>query len=95
MKASMGQSIMEEKKAVDAGYWHLYRYNPDLKKDGKNPFILDSKKPTGDFQEFLMGESRYASLKLAFPEKAQELYDKAERDAMERYESYLAMADNQ
>ena len=95
MKASMGQSIMEEKKAVDAGYWHLYRYNPDLKKEGKNPFILDSKKPTGDFQEFLMGESRYASLKLAFPDKAQDLYDKAERDAMERYESYLAMADNQ
>ena len=95
MKASMGQSIMEEKKAVEAGYWHLYRYNPDLKKEGKNPFILDSKKPTGDFQEFLMGESRYASLKLAFPDKAQELYDKAERDAMERYESYLAMADTQ
>uniref|UniRef100_UPI003AB6C0B7 pyruvate:ferredoxin (flavodoxin) oxidoreductase n=1 Tax=Anaerostipes caccae TaxID=105841 RepID=UPI003AB6C0B7 len=95
MKASMGQSIMEEKKAVEAGYWHLYRYNPDLKKQGKNPFILDSKKPTGDFQEFLMGESRYASLKLAFPDKAQELYDKAERDAMERYESYLAMADTQ
>lgn len=95
MKASMGQSIMEEKKAVEAGYWHLYRYNPDLKKEGKNPFILDSKNPTGDFQEFLMGESRYASLKLAFPDKAQELYDKAERDAMERYESYLAMADTQ
>lgn len=95
MKASMGQSIMEEKKAVEAGYWHLYRYNPDLKKEGKNPFILDSKKPTGDFQEFLMGESRYASLKLSFPDKAQELYDKAERDAMERYESYAALAKNE
>lgn len=93
MKASMGQSITEEKKAVESGYWHLYRYNPDLKKEGKNPFILDSKEPTSDFQEFLMGENRYASLKLAFPEKAQELYDKAERDSMERYQSYLTLAD--
>ncbi|WP_207647979.1 pyruvate:ferredoxin (flavodoxin) oxidoreductase [Eubacterium barkeri] len=93
MKASMGQSITEEKKAVEAGYWHLYRFNPELKKDGKNPFILDSKAPTGDFQEFLMGENRYASLKLAFPDKAQELYDKAERDALERYQSYLTLAE--
>lgn len=92
MKKAMGQSITEEKNAVEAGYWHLYRYNPDLKKVGKNPFILDSKEPKGDFQAFLMGENRYASLKLSFPEKAQELYDKAERDANERYQNYLELA---
>lgn len=93
MKASMGLSITEEKKAVEAGYWHLYRFNPDLKKEGKNPFSLDSKEPTGDFKTFLMGENRYASLKLAFPDKAEELYAKAERDAKERYESYTTLAD--
>lgn len=94
MKASMGLSITEEKKAVEAGYWHLYRYNPDLKKEGKNPFTLDSKAPTASFQEFLMGENRYASLKLAFPEKAQQLYDKAENDARERYAGYVKLAEN-
>ena len=92
MKASMGMSITEEKNAVEAGYWHLYRFNPDLKKEGKNPFTMDSKEPKGDFQKFLMGENRYASLKLAFPEKAQQLYDKAERDAKERYQSYVTLA---
>ncbi len=92
MKASMGLSQLEEKKAVECGYWHLYRYNPDLKAQGKNPFILDSKAPAGDFQQFLQGENRYASLKLSFPEKAAELYAKAERDAKERYQSYLDLA---
>ncbi|MGN0194814.1 MAG: pyruvate:ferredoxin (flavodoxin) oxidoreductase [Pseudoramibacter sp.] len=92
MKKAMGLSITEEKNAVDCGYWHLYRYNPDLKKEGKNPFTLDSKEPKGDFQNFLMGENRYASLKLSFPEKAQQLYDKAERDAKERYQNYVELA---
>ena len=87
-KAGMGLSQLEEKKAVEAGYWHLYRYNPALKEEGKNPFILDSKAPTGDFQRFLMGENRYASLKLSFPERAERLYRKAESDAKERLESY-------
>ncbi|MGI6557378.1 MAG: pyruvate:ferredoxin (flavodoxin) oxidoreductase [Pseudoramibacter sp.] len=95
MKKRMGLSITEEKNAVDCGYWHLYRYNPDLKKEGKNPFTLDSKKPEADFQEFLMGENRYASLKLAFPEKAQRLYDKAQRDAEERYETYRKLAEQE
>ena len=95
MKKAMGQSITEEKNAVEAGYWHLYRYNPDLKKAGRNPFTLDSKEPKGNFQAFLMGENRYASLKLSFPEKAQELYDKAERDANERYQSYLTLANRE
>ena len=92
MKASMGLSQLEEKKAVECGYWHLYRYDPRLKAEGKNPFTLDSKAPTGDFQQFLLGENRYTSLKLSFPEKAQELYEKAERDAKERLESYLRLA---
>ncbi len=92
MKKSMGFSQLEEKKAVESGYWHLYRYNPDLKAEGKNPFVLDSKDPKGDFQEFIMGESRYGSLKLSFPEKADRLYEKAERDAKERLEKYKALA---
>ena len=92
MKASMGLSQIEEKKAVKCGYWHLYRYDPRLKEQGKNPFQLDSKAPTGDFQQFLMGENRYASLKLSFPEKADALYHKAANDAKERYEGYVKLA---
>ena len=92
MKASMGLSQIEEKKAVECGYWHLYRYDPRLKAEGKNPFQLDSKAPTGDFQQFLMGENRYASLKLSFPEKAAALYHKAANDAKERYEGYVKLA---
>ncbi len=92
MKASMGLSQIEEKKAVECGYWHLYRYDPRLKAQGKNPFQLDSKAPTGDFQQFLMGENRYASLKLSFPEKADALYHKAASDAKERYDGYVKLA---
>lgn len=93
MKCGMGLSQLEEKKAVECGYWHLYRYDPRLKQKGKNPFTLDSKEPTGDFQQFLMGQNRYASLKLSFPKKAQELYDKATQDAQERYSGYRRLAD--
>ena len=93
MKCGMGLSQLEEKKAVECGYWHLYRYDPRLKQDGKNPFTLDSKEPNGDFQQVLMGQNRYASLKLSFPEKAQELYDKATQDAQERYSGYRRLAD--
>ena len=93
MKCGMGLSQLEQKKAVESGYWHLYRYNPELKEEGKNPFTLDSKEPTGDFQQFLLGQNRYASLKLSFPEKADELYAKAARDAKERLESYKTLAD--
>ena len=92
MKASMGLSQLEEKKAVECGYWHLYRYNPQLKEEGMNPFILDSKEPTGDFQAFLMGENRYASLALSFPHKAEELYAKAAADAKDRLEGYKTLA---
>ena len=94
MKASMGLSIEEEKKAVEAGYWHLYRYNPEAKEKGENPFTLDSKDPTGDFQQFLQGENRYASLRLAFPDRAEALYAKAEKDAQERLMTYKNLAEN-
>ena len=91
IKQGMGVSIAEEKKAVETGYWHLYRFNPDLKSQGKNPFILDSKAPTKPFREFLDGEIRYTSLKKLFPERAEALFEIAEENAKERYESYLRM----
>lgn len=88
----MGSSILQEKRAVEAGYWHLYRYNPLLKKEGKNPFILDSKEPTASFREFLMSEVRYASLERTFPDVADELFKQAEADATERLREYQRLA---
>ncbi|MDI6618623.1 MAG: pyruvate:ferredoxin (flavodoxin) oxidoreductase [Clostridiales bacterium] len=93
LKAGMGKSIEEEKKAVNAGYWQLYRYNPVLKEQGKNPFTLDSKEPTGSFKDFLMGEVRYASLVKAFPDTAEELFKKSEEDAKERLANYKRMSE--
>ncbi len=92
IKAGMGKTQDQEKRAVKSGYWHLYRYNPMLKKEGKNPFILDSKEPTESFRDFLMSEVRYSSLKIEFPEIADELYKKSEEDAKERYETYKRLA---
>ena len=91
--AGMGKTQDQTKRAVEAGYWHLYRYNPDLALEGKNPFILDSKEPKADFKEFLNSEVRYASLKNEFPEVAEELFNKAAKDARERYEIYKALAE--
>ncbi|MEL7655496.1 MAG: pyruvate:ferredoxin (flavodoxin) oxidoreductase, partial [Bacillota bacterium] len=82
IKTGMGTSIMEEKKAVESGYWQLFRFNPDLRKEGKNPFILDSKEPTGDYKEFLQGEIRYAQLKNVFPERAEQLFELSEEYAL-------------
>ncbi|NLP46330.1 MAG: pyruvate:ferredoxin (flavodoxin) oxidoreductase [Epulopiscium sp.] len=95
IKAGMGCTQAETKKAVEAGYWHLYRYNPLLREEGKNPFILDSKAPTGDYKEYIMGEVRYSSLTRTFPEIAEKLFDKSEKDAKERLESYQKLADMQ
>ncbi|KRQ87359.1 Pyruvate-flavodoxin oxidoreductase [Caloramator mitchellensis] len=95
IKTGMGTTINQEKKAVEAGYWHLYRYNPELKEQGKNPFTLDSKEPTASFKDFLMGEIRYASLINAFPERANELFEVAEKNAKERYENYKRLASYQ
>ncbi|MDY3052625.1 MAG: pyruvate:ferredoxin (flavodoxin) oxidoreductase [Ndongobacter sp.] len=88
----MGKSQYREKQAVEAGYWHLWRFDPRLQEQGKNPFQLDSKEPTGDFREFIMGEVRYSSLKRNFPEEASELYVEAEKCAKERYEKYVRLA---
>ena len=92
IKTGMGTSIAEEKKAVAAGYWQLYRYNPMLKAEGRNPFILDSKPPTESFQDFLKGEVRYSALKTTFPERAQELFALAEENASERLRIYKQLA---
>jgi pyruvate-ferredoxin/flavodoxin oxidoreductase len=89
---NMGRSQEEEKKAVETGYWPLYRFNPSLKEEGKNPFVLDSKDPKGDFKEFLMGEVRYSSLTRTFPDNAKLLFDRAEKNMRERYETYKRMA---
>ena len=89
---NMGRSQAEEKKAVDCGYWTLYRFDPRRKDAGDNPLVLDSKAPEGDFQEFLMGEVRYSSLTRTFPESAKVLFQQAEQDAKERYETYKQMA---
>ena len=92
-KGGMSNSIAEEKKAVETGYWHLWRYNPELKEAGKNPFILDSKEPTGAIKDFMMGENRYLMLQKAYPDIAGELFNKAEKDLLDRYETYKRMAE--
>lgn len=93
IKSGMGTSIAEEKKAVESGYWHLYKYNPLLAAQGKNPFTLDSKPPTKPYKDFLLGEIRYASLKNTFPDRADALYDLSEKHAKERYEYYKRLAE--
>ncbi|MDR3239798.1 MAG: pyruvate:ferredoxin (flavodoxin) oxidoreductase [Clostridiales bacterium] len=92
IKKGMGSSQLEMKNAVDAGYWHLYRYNPLLDAEGKNPFVLDSKDPTASFRDFIESETRYSSLKFAFPEIAAELFEAAEKDAKKRLEAYRRLA---
>ncbi|WP_294362470.1 pyruvate:ferredoxin (flavodoxin) oxidoreductase [uncultured Clostridium sp.] len=94
IKTGMMNSQEEAKKAVECGYWGLYRYNPSLK-GTKNPFSLDSKEPKASFREFLMGEVRYASLAKAFPEQAEALFEKTEKDAMERLAGYKRLAEQQ
>ena len=94
LKAGMGASQLEAKKAVESGYWGMYRYNPALLAQGKSPFSMDSKEPTSDFKEFLMGEVRYSSLKQQFPEQAEELFEKTAQDAKERLENYKRLAKN-
>ncbi len=89
-KGGMGKSQAEEKKAVECGYWHLWRYNPALIEENKNPFSLDSKEPDwSKFHDFLMGEVRYLSVKKAYPNEAEELFAEAQRMAQIRYKSYV------
>ena len=92
LKAGMGCSQLEAKLAVDCGYWATYRYNPALKEKGENPFVLDSKEPTADFREFLLGEVRYSSLLKQYPETAEALFAKTEQDAKERLNNYKRLA---
>ncbi len=90
MKRNMGTSQREEALAVECGYWHLWRYNPQLAEQGKNPFQLDSKEPKWEnFREFLMGEVRYSSVAKAYPQEAEELFEAAEKMAKLRYQSYV------
>ncbi|MEY8383033.1 pyruvate:ferredoxin (flavodoxin) oxidoreductase [Christensenellaceae bacterium 44-20] len=90
---NMGKAQLEEKKAVEAGYWQLYRFNPALKEEGKNPFTLDSKEPTGSYRDFITGETRYRTLQKMFPQDAEVLFARAEEEAKERYENYKNKAE--
>ncbi|MDO5760756.1 MAG: pyruvate:ferredoxin (flavodoxin) oxidoreductase, partial [Bacteroidota bacterium] len=93
IKAGMGKTQAEQKKAVECGYWHLWRYNPVLSEEGKNPFTLDSAEPDwSKFQAFIDGEVRYNSLKKAFPQEAEELFKASQANALWRYNSYKRMA---
>lgn len=95
IKAGMGKTQEQTKNAVEAGYWHLYRYNPLLKAEGKNPFVLDSKEPTASFQDFIRSEVRYTSLQRAFPALADQLFAKAEQDSKNKYEIYRKLSETQ
>ena len=92
LRCGMAKVQDEIKRAVEAGYWHLYRYNPMLAEEGKNPFQLDSKEPEGGYREFLRGEVRYSSLERTFPDAADALYRKSEADAKARYQVYKGLA---
>ncbi|MCL2083749.1 MAG: pyruvate:ferredoxin (flavodoxin) oxidoreductase [Oscillospiraceae bacterium] len=91
MKGGMGNSISETKRAVDAGYWHNFRFDPRLKDEGKNPFQLDSKAPSESYEDFIRSEVRYSSLTLQFPERAQELFASAAKAADEKYKKLERM----
>jgi pyruvate-ferredoxin/flavodoxin oxidoreductase len=93
IKRGMGKSQEETKLAVECGYWPLYRYNPQLKEEGKNPFILECKEPNGKLQEFLSGEVRYATLQKAFPEESKRLTVELEKQYRERYAALKRKAD--
>ncbi|MDY6292693.1 MAG: pyruvate:ferredoxin (flavodoxin) oxidoreductase [Bacteroidales bacterium] len=96
LKVGMGKSQAEEAKAVACGYWHLWRYNPELEKEGKNPFTLDSKEPNWDeFENFLKGEVRYASVMKQYPEEAEQLFAAAKENAQWRYNNYRRLARQQ
>jgi len=92
VKAGMNKSMLEMRNAVRAGYWNLLRYNPDVAKYGINPLTIDSGKPTENFRDFLMGEVRYNSLKLKFPDEAEKLFERAEETALDRYDTLVERA---
>lgn len=92
IKTGMGTTQRRMKEAVTSGYWHLWRFDPRVEAEGKNPFLLDSKEPTESFREFIMGETRYTMLQKDFPEIANDLFDVAEKQAKHRYEGYVRMS---
>lgn len=94
LKEGMGRSIANEEQAVKCGYWHLYRHNPTLRLEGKNPFSLDSKEPTESFRDFLMKQVRYSAIAKQFPDEAEELFTMAEESAKDRLDSYKRLANN-
>ncbi|MCL1786283.1 MAG: pyruvate:ferredoxin (flavodoxin) oxidoreductase [Alphaproteobacteria bacterium] len=89
LRIGMGRSIEQMKNAVDAGYWHTFRFDPRNADEGKNPLTIDSKAPTAGYNDFIMGEVRYSSLALAFPDRAKELFAAAEKEAAEKYEMLI------
>ena len=93
LKEGMGRTVANEAQAVACGYWHLYRLNPEVKAEGKNPFTLDSKEPTASFKDFILAQVRYSAIAKQFPEEADGLFAKAEADAKERYEGYKKLAE--
>ena len=93
IKGGMVNCQAEMKKAVDCGYWNMFRFNPALKAEGKNPFILDSKAPTTSYKEFILNEARYSSLTRSFPERAEELFEQAEKASVARYEHLQRLSD--
>ncbi|MEF2752868.1 MAG: pyruvate:ferredoxin (flavodoxin) oxidoreductase, partial [Muribaculaceae bacterium] len=96
IRRGMGHAQAEEAAAVECGYWHLWRYNPELENEGKNPFTLDSKEPNWDlFDDFLGGEVRFASVKKLYPKEADELFAAAKKNAQWRYNNYRRLARQQ
>ncbi|MBR3803096.1 MAG: pyruvate:ferredoxin (flavodoxin) oxidoreductase, partial [Clostridia bacterium] len=93
IKGGMVNCQNEMKKAVDCGYWNMFRYNPALKAEGKNPFTIDSKPATGSYRDFILGEARYSSLTRSFPERAEELFAQAEKASIDRYDHLLRLKD--
>lgn len=93
VKGGMSKAMTRMKEAVEAGYWHLYRFNPQLEAEGKNPFILDSKAPSAPFRDFINNEVRYSSLAQLFPDHAEALFEKTEADAKARYQTYKTRAE--
>ena len=91
IKGGLTIAMTEEKRAVTSGYWHLFRYNPALKAQGKNPFTVDSKPATADYKEFIMNEARYSSLMRANPERANALFEQAAENSKARYDHIMRL----
>ncbi|MCL2634105.1 MAG: pyruvate:ferredoxin (flavodoxin) oxidoreductase [Oscillospiraceae bacterium] len=93
IKGGLANMIQIEKSAVESGYWHLWRFNPGLVAEGKSPFTLDSKAPSASYKDFIMNETRYNQLTRQFPERANELFDRAEKDAKKKYDALVGLID--